>query len=260
MLTRGLLKNRKAGIFMEYAIMLGAIAMVFVAMNTYVKRGYQARLKDMTDYFVGTEQADTQDSEALAESKTTVEQEATLRKQGLGEGKTVIDLADTTKTGISSKTMVAEDPNYRPRFMDWESAKIDAIPLPDQPPDEEAINEQVSQAQIDAYQQQITELTAERDQILALANGKKGQAASLRAQIKSMQQQIAALRLRLAGPYLDADERRQIRDQISSLQAQIPVLQIQMKDLLKEAQKLDRQAQVLQAGIDAMQNELNQVS
>lgn len=47
---------KRASIFMEYAILLGVVSAVLVGMNTYIKRGTQARLKDMTDYFISSEQ------------------------------------------------------------------------------------------------------------------------------------------------------------------------------------------------------------
>lgn len=49
------MKNRASSI-MEYVVLLGIIAAVLMAMNIYVKRGMQAKLVDMTEYFISNEQ------------------------------------------------------------------------------------------------------------------------------------------------------------------------------------------------------------
>jgi Flp pilus assembly pilin Flp len=43
---------KRAQSFSEYAILLAVVAMAITAMQTYVKRGLQARLKDTADSFV----------------------------------------------------------------------------------------------------------------------------------------------------------------------------------------------------------------
>lgn len=51
--------NKKTGFaLIEYAIVLGIAGTVLIGMNTYIKRGLQGRLKDMTDYFISNEQVD----------------------------------------------------------------------------------------------------------------------------------------------------------------------------------------------------------
>lgn len=48
---------RKSGSgFMEYIIIIGVISAGLIAMNAYIKRGMQARLKEMTDFFISNEQ------------------------------------------------------------------------------------------------------------------------------------------------------------------------------------------------------------
>jgi Flp pilus assembly pilin Flp len=42
--------------FIEYAVVLGIAAAVLAGMNTYIKRGIQGKLKDMTDHFISNEQ------------------------------------------------------------------------------------------------------------------------------------------------------------------------------------------------------------
>jgi len=44
-----ILRNRKAQTTAEYAILIGLVVAALVAMQTYVKRGLQGRMKDATD-------------------------------------------------------------------------------------------------------------------------------------------------------------------------------------------------------------------
>lgn len=44
------LKNRKAQSTAEYVIVLGLIVAAVMAMQTYVKRGFQGRVRDAVDY------------------------------------------------------------------------------------------------------------------------------------------------------------------------------------------------------------------
>jgi len=44
------LKNKKAQSTAEYVVVLGLIVAAVVAMQTYIKRGFQGRLKDAVDY------------------------------------------------------------------------------------------------------------------------------------------------------------------------------------------------------------------
>jgi len=48
----GILRNRKAQTTAEYAILIGLVVAALVAMQTYVKRGLQGRMKDATDTLV----------------------------------------------------------------------------------------------------------------------------------------------------------------------------------------------------------------
>lgn len=58
----------RGGSILEYSLMLGVVILVFMGMNTYVKRGFQARVKDMTDYFIGGEQIGEVNPTALTSS------------------------------------------------------------------------------------------------------------------------------------------------------------------------------------------------
>lgn len=63
-------KNQTAASFLEYTIILGVVSALLMGMNTYVKRGIQGRLKEMTDYFISNEQL-VEVNPTSSESKTT---------------------------------------------------------------------------------------------------------------------------------------------------------------------------------------------
>jgi len=46
-------KYELANSLVEYAFILGVVVLALSMMNIYVKRGFQGRVKDMTDYFIG---------------------------------------------------------------------------------------------------------------------------------------------------------------------------------------------------------------
>lgn len=94
-------KNQAATSFLEYVLILGVASAVLMGMSTYVKRGMQGRLKEMTDYFISNEQLveinpTTSNSNTL--SKTTLDSQSF---RGGGKRQT---LADTKE--ISSKSSV----------------------------------------------------------------------------------------------------------------------------------------------------------
>ncbi len=57
MIYRRVNLNRLGSSFMEYAVVLGLVSLVLTGMNIYIKRGMQGRIKEMTDNFIGKEQA-----------------------------------------------------------------------------------------------------------------------------------------------------------------------------------------------------------
>lgn len=252
------LKNRKANVFAEYIIIFGVVAMLFVAMNTYVKRSYQGRLKDMTDYFVGTEQAVTQDSEMHTKGETKIEQEGQVVKRGLGEGRTIMDVADNTKTNIMSITLVPEESNYNGRFVDADRAQVPVVPPGDQEADKDQISQQLAEKRREVYQNKINQLTIERDQKLALANAKRNQAASLDAEAVNCYVQINDLKEKLNKPFLSHKERERIRQEIAALRQRAIAAKAEAVQLRKDAVPLEREAAVLQAEINALQSEINQ--
>lgn len=48
--------NKRAISVMEYALVFGMVSIALIAMNIYIKRGVQSRARDLTVYFLGSEQ------------------------------------------------------------------------------------------------------------------------------------------------------------------------------------------------------------
>lgn len=260
MMTRRLLKNKKATLFMEYVFTFGTIAMVFVLMNTHVKRTLQARLKDMTDYFIGTEQEQVQDPDVDTESKTDVNQYASLQKLGLGDGKTITYIKDNTETEIKSKTEVPDDANYSP-FFDSGHAMINPVPGPDSENNNnnDDADEQVSDTKKDAHDESVSEESEKRDEYRDQAKKKEAQAADKEAQAADKEAQASKLEQELySNPFMSAQERENLRRQIAELETDASELRSEAKELKKEAAKLDHKADMYQMRIDAIDEDYNE--
>jgi len=100
--------NNLGGVFMEYAIILGVASLVLATMNTYIKRGAQGRIKDMSDYFI-SEGSQVQEGEANAGAITTSNSASTANSnyniaQRLGGARTFV-LEDNTDTTGESRSV-----------------------------------------------------------------------------------------------------------------------------------------------------------
>jgi Flp pilus assembly pilin Flp len=96
--------NKKADAIIEYAVIIGLVSLAFFAMNTYVKRGLQGRVKDMADSFIGGSQAGTSYSRATSTSQSTRVMDSTLTAKGLVGGSKSIELSETANIAATSRT------------------------------------------------------------------------------------------------------------------------------------------------------------
>jgi hypothetical protein len=64
-------KNRAANAILEYALTLTIVSLVFAGMHVYLKRGMQAKLKGMTDYFISDEQLVELDPTTSSQNRQT---------------------------------------------------------------------------------------------------------------------------------------------------------------------------------------------
>jgi hypothetical protein len=98
--------------FAEYVFLLAAVSAIFIGMNTYVKRGAQAKIKGLTDHFIGAEQAsDYSTSDVTSETRT---EESTTANQRLLKGGG-IQVAMLDRRYIeSNSTALDTDPTFIP--------------------------------------------------------------------------------------------------------------------------------------------------
>ena len=92
----------KAQSFVEYALLLSLVLAALGAMNIYAKRSIQAKVKDMTDFFISPEQvADTY--EDITYTSTTDSWATTdAKRTELGEGRMRLEKrADSGDTSTS---------------------------------------------------------------------------------------------------------------------------------------------------------------
>lgn len=100
-----LLRNKTASSFLEYMVILGIVSAVLLGMNVYVKRGVQAKVKDLTDALIGTEQVVDISPTATITSTTTNEQDATVNTRvSIGGGWRIEGLENIGFTGHSEIT------------------------------------------------------------------------------------------------------------------------------------------------------------
>jgi hypothetical protein len=112
------IKNKTAGVLIDYILIFGVASLVLTAMQTYVKRGLQGRVKEMTDYFISGEQEVKIDPSEI---------ESLSRSSGLGDLNNVIDTSTGGPTLITDTDTVKTEVSYRTVVEDLEMD----LPLPD---------------------------------------------------------------------------------------------------------------------------------
>lgn len=94
-------KKQAAAGFLEYTIILGVVSVVLIGMNTYIKRGIQGRLQEMTDYFISNEQVVEINPTATTNSTTNRISDATVDGKTLIGGGTSSYLSETIDISAS---------------------------------------------------------------------------------------------------------------------------------------------------------------
>lgn len=96
---------KRGSSFMEYLIIIGVVSLLLTGMNVYIKRGMQAKIKDMADYFITSKQAaDTNTSSTKTESQSTSTYSSDLDTRLLPGGGSRADLSDSVSIKATSKT------------------------------------------------------------------------------------------------------------------------------------------------------------
>jgi len=122
------IKNRAGGAFLEYIVITGIIAAVFVTMNTYIKRGIQHNVKELSDQFIGEEHL-TEINPTNSESQTL--DDSTSLTEGLKGGGTKLTLFDV-KNINSSATVEDKESPYTPAYVPASEGEVPCVlPRPD---------------------------------------------------------------------------------------------------------------------------------
>lgn len=110
---KGAFSGRRGQHLTEIALVIGIIAVVFLAMQAYVKRGLQGKIKDLTDNMIGREQAAyQQDTSGLKINVSDTKTALTSTETG-GEGaggQKGVTLDEKTVSTYSSKSTDAPVP------------------------------------------------------------------------------------------------------------------------------------------------------
>jgi hypothetical protein len=142
------LYNKKAGLFLEYAAILGLVGMVLFAMNTYFKRGIQARTKDMTDYFMSEgEERQVEEVDPEAKSKSTVESEAGMdvnRELALG-GKATQQIDTKEERDVESLVVTTARESRSPDQVAFISSDAGFVPVAVRPEENQFNDKQLKE-------------------------------------------------------------------------------------------------------------------
>lgn len=84
--------NKRANSLLEYALMMGVVSLALIGMNIYIKRGVQARVADLADYFIGTDHATESSAMTDSVSNTSSHINAIHDMTGILGGGTKINL------------------------------------------------------------------------------------------------------------------------------------------------------------------------
>lgn len=155
------MKNKLANTVMEYVILIGTVSLVFATMNMYIKRGFQARVADMTDYFIGREHA--ADSNPTAE--TTVDSSTIYHSTATTDlfegGRMRLALLDNANTASVSRTVDNAKASITENFIPAERGNIT---VPERPTEEDI--QEVYDTEAESIKAQIRRLEIQRDNLL----------------------------------------------------------------------------------------------
>ena len=114
----------KGSSFMEYAIVLGIASLVLVGMNTYIKRGLQCKIKDMTDYFIGKEQVVNANPTTQTTSQSKSAYSSNVDTQGFIGGGMRTLLSDKADIEAASRTIDTDMPYVEKDFVPAEAGYV----------------------------------------------------------------------------------------------------------------------------------------
>ena len=97
--------DRRGNTFVEYVLIISIVTAALFAMNIYVKRGLQGRVKDMSDYFISGNES-LQEDTASARATTTSEAVTTSGSSVLTKDSTggIREVESSEETGIKASS------------------------------------------------------------------------------------------------------------------------------------------------------------
>lgn len=107
--------NRRGNTIIEYAIIIGLIVAALTAMNTFMKRGLQGKIKDMTDYYISNQQVEEMDPTIVERTtqKDTLTN-STVDSTGLVGGGVLSSFAKTDDIDYSSEATIDDNLPFNP--------------------------------------------------------------------------------------------------------------------------------------------------
>lgn len=104
--------HKKAGDSVaEYALILGIVTLAFIGMNTYIKRGFQGRMQQMSDKFISNQQAQEMDPTTVSSSSSkTMTPKNEIARQLLEGGAIRTAISDETRIEIDRHSVTQADP------------------------------------------------------------------------------------------------------------------------------------------------------
>jgi len=109
--------NLTGSSFMEYAIVIGIVSLLLTGMNIYIKRGVQAKVKDMTDYFITNKQEAEINPSTKTESVSHPEYDSTFVTTLSPGGGSGVTLSETAKVSAVSRTIDTDTPYTETPFI-----------------------------------------------------------------------------------------------------------------------------------------------
>lgn len=108
---------KRGSSFMEYMIVIGIVSLVLTGMNIYIKRGMQAQLKDMTDYFITAKQDSETNPGTTTASQSKSRYSSNLDTQLLLGGGSRTTTSETASISAASSVINTDRPYNEKNFV-----------------------------------------------------------------------------------------------------------------------------------------------
>lgn len=237
---------KRASVFMEYAILLGLAAAAFLTMNMYIKRGLQARVKDMADYFISQgQQAQVVqiDPNVSSVSDSNVVSNSTLTNEMSLGGERKLAFLDNTAITASSITEDLGKPSYQPDTEKFIPAEAGQVVLPERPEEDESYDIEKAKTE-----NEIAALEKKRESLLMKAKITEETAQKIKEEGEKLIQQARSMHCpKKHGGACRAARRKML--------AQGQQLVKDANQQLQEAVDLRQEADDIQAEIDELEKE-----